>query len=157
MATKRNPSPTDVSLMFDLSRALVGVAVRSLRTVDNDLPLPQLRALTVLERSGPCNAGGLAEAVGLHISSITRLCDRLVERELITRQTRPGNRREVEIAITPAGSALVRTVWAARSAELSAALRSLDPAQRASLREVIPPLLAVLADPDDLNAESAWG
>jgi DNA-binding MarR family transcriptional regulator len=157
MATKRNPTPTDVSLLFGLSRALVGVAVRSLRTVDNDLPLPQLRALTVLERYGPCSAGGLADAIGLHVSSTTRLCDRLVARGLITRQTRPDNRREVELAISPTGSGLVHEVWAARAAELSTALRSLQPAQRASLRDVIPPLLAILGDPEDLNAESAWG
>ena len=157
MATRRNPTADDVNLMFDLSRALVGVAVRSLRAVDNELPLPQLRALTVLERTGPCNAGGLAEAIGLHVSSTTRVCDRLVARGLITRQARPENRREVEIAISPMGSALVHRVWAARAAELSTALRSLEPGQLAALREVVPPLLAVLGDREDLNAESAWG
>lgn len=157
MASKRNPTSTDVNLMFDLSRALVGVVVRSMRPIVNDLPLPQLRALTVLERSGPCNASGLAHAVGLHISSTTRLCDRLVQRGLITRETCPDNRREVRIAITAPGSALVNEVWAARAAELSAALRALEPAQRAGLRELVPALLAVLADPADLNAENAWG
>lgn len=71
-------SQTDVSLVMDLSRALVAVVVRSLGAIDGEVPLPQFRALVVLRRVGPGNAGELADAVGLHISTITRICDRLV-------------------------------------------------------------------------------
>src|SRR4051812_28835803 len=113
----------DVTLLMDLSRALVAVAVRSLGAIDGEVPLPQFRALAVLHRTGPCNASDLADAVGLHVSTITRICDRLVGSGLITREIQTGNRREVQLAITAAGSALVEQVWSERAGELSSALR----------------------------------
>lgn len=148
------PPATELELLMDLSRTLVAVAVRSLGAIDGEVPLPQFRALTVLERVGPSNAGSLATAVGLHISSITRMADRLVEAGLMTRQVNPDNRREVELRITDTGSKLVHQVWQARSGELARALRTLSPVQRRSLREAIAPLLAVL---DDGTAEPGWG
>ncbi len=144
MASTRAPA-ADVGLLMDLSRALVAVAVRSLGAIDGAVPLPQFRALTVLERVGPINASFLAGAVGLHVSSITRLCDRLVEADLITREISPDSRREVELRVTPAGSKLVHQVRRARSKELSRVLQSLSAGQRAALRDAIPPVLDVLA------------
>lgn len=132
---------------MELSRSLVGIAVRSLAEIDGEVPLSQFRALVVLRRIGPCNAGELADAVGLHVSTITRLCDRLTAQRLITRKTKPDNRREVELVITAAGAAMVDRVWAARSAELVAALRRLSASQRACLREALPPLLDQLGEP----------
>src|SRR5690348_4842377 len=99
MATAR-PSAADVRLLMDLSSTLVAVAVRSVGVIDGAVTLPQFRALAVLERVGPCNAGTLAASVGLHVSTITRLCDRLVEAGLLTRSVKPDNRREVELRIS---------------------------------------------------------
>lgn len=147
---------SDVSLLLDLSRSLVAVAVRSLGMIDGEVPLPQFRALVVLKRDGPCNAGELADGIGLHISTVTRLCDRLVAAGLIMRQLRPENRREVELTITPAGSELVERVWLARSTELSAALRSLSTAQRSCLRDAIPLLLGALGDASSPGGDDAF-
>ncbi len=143
--------------MMELSRALVAVAVRSLGAIDGEVSLPQLRTLVALRRIGSCNAGELAEAVGLHISTITRTCDRLVAAGLVIREVRAANRREVELSITPTGAALVERVWAARSAELSSALRGLSTAERASLRAAIPPLLVRLGEPAADGSEDALG
>lgn len=143
----------DVSFLMELSRSLVARSVRSLSAIDGAVTLPQFRALAVLKQVGPCNAGQLAAAVGLHISSTTRLCDRLVVAGLITREVRRDNRRAVELRITQSGSELVQTVWAARAEELSGALRALTGEQRAALRELVPPLLAVLGDP---MTSGAW-
>jgi DNA-binding MarR family transcriptional regulator len=139
---------------MDLSRSLVALAVRSMGAIDGAVTLPQFRALAVLERIGPCNAGQLAAGVGLHVSSITRLCDRLVAAGLLTREVRPDNRREVELQITPEGSELVHTVWSARAGELGGALRGLTAEQRTALREVVPALLDVLGDPATADT---WG
>ncbi|MDQ6649259.1 MAG: MarR family transcriptional regulator [Actinomycetota bacterium] len=147
----------DVSLLLELSRALVAVAVRSLGAIDGEVPLAQFRALVVLKRVGPCNAGELAEAVGLHVSTLTRICDRLVTARLITREVKPASRREVELDITPAGAALVDRVWAARSAELSSALRGLTPNERDALRVAIPALLVGLGTPAADGSEDALG
>lgn len=62
----------------------------------------------------------------------------------------------MELSITPAGMALVERVWAARSAELSAALDELTSAERASLG-VIPALLAGWGEPAANGSEDALG
>jgi DNA-binding MarR family transcriptional regulator len=146
----------DVTLLMDLSRALVGLAVRSMGAIDGAVSLPQFRALTVLQRLGPCTAGDLAEGVGLHVSTITRLCDRLVEQALITREVRPENRRQVQLAITSSGSSLVQTVWSARADELNAALGGLSRAQRACLREVVGPVTLALRAAAGSGTDTAW-
>jgi DNA-binding MarR family transcriptional regulator len=136
----------DVAVLMDLSRALVGLAVRSMGAVDGVVTLPQFRALAVLDRLGPCSAGELAEAVGLHVSTITRLCDRLVAADLISREVRPDDRRQVELDITPAGTSLVNKVRTERERELAAALRRLTATQRSCLREAAGPLADTLDD-----------
>ena len=67
-----------VDAVLRASRVLVAVAVRSLAEVDDDVTLPQYRALVVLASRGPQRPTELADALAVHPSTITRLCDRLV-------------------------------------------------------------------------------
>jgi DNA-binding MarR family transcriptional regulator len=101
------------------SRALVSVAAKSLAGVEHDVTLPQYRAVVVLASRGPLNAGELAEALGVHPSTVTRLCDRLVAKSLVERRPHPDNRREVVLAPTAEGRRLVDQVGgsAQRSAD----------------------------------------
>ena len=55
------------------SRALVGVAARSLAVVDAEVTLPQYRALVVLAARGPRLVGELADELSIHPSTETRL------------------------------------------------------------------------------------
>ncbi|MCA1711264.1 MAG: MarR family transcriptional regulator [Actinobacteria bacterium] len=144
MAATGGKPPGDIELLLDMSRALVALAVRSMGAIDGAVSLPQFRTLTVLERLGACTAGLLADQVGLHPSTMTRICDRLVADELVTREVQAQNRRQVEVAITPAGSTLVHKVWQARADALNRALRKMTPDQRRCLREVAPSLTGVL-------------
>ncbi|MEZ5251038.1 MAG: MarR family winged helix-turn-helix transcriptional regulator [Ilumatobacteraceae bacterium] len=96
------------------SRALVAVAARSLAKVDDSVTLPQFRALVVLSHhDGECSVGQLADALDVHSSTTTRLCDRLVARRLVRRSVRPTNRRETVIVLTDRGRAVVDEVTAA--------------------------------------------
>ncbi len=72
---------------------LVSVAARSLAGVTDKVTLPQYRALVVLAAVGP-RTRALAEVLGVHSSTLTRLCDRLVNKDLITRGESPTNRRK---------------------------------------------------------------
>ena len=83
------------------SRALVAVAARSLATAAaTEVTLPQYRALVVLAAKGPLRVGELAEALGIHPSTATRLCDRFVERKLVRRAVDRSNRRETTISLS---------------------------------------------------------
>jgi DNA-binding MarR family transcriptional regulator len=100
------------------SRALVAVAARSLAAAADDVTLPQYRALVVLAARGRVRVGDLAEALGVHPSTATRLCDRLVDRRLVRRAVDRTNRRETTITLSPKGRALVDAVTDVRRAEI---------------------------------------
>jgi DNA-binding MarR family transcriptional regulator len=100
------------------SRALVGVAARSLGALDPDVTLGQYRALVLLAARGEQNVGTLAEALAVHASTATRLCDRLIAKGLIERATSSESRREVSVRLSRAGHAVVRGVTARRRREI---------------------------------------
>lgn len=148
-------SAADVGDLVELSRLLVSVAYRSLDAAPKPVALPQFRALAVLARYGPCTAGGLADSLGTHGSTVTRLCDKLVAAGWLTRQNRPENRREVELDLTDAGRAVVEQVLTARAAELERILSRLPAASRRALATLLPQLLAV-ADNTVARPREAW-
>jgi DNA-binding MarR family transcriptional regulator len=52
----------------------------------------------------------VAEALDVHISNASRICDRLVLAGLLHRRDSPADRRHVELTITHRGAALVSAV-----------------------------------------------
>jgi DNA-binding MarR family transcriptional regulator len=56
------------------------VAARSIAQVDDTVTLPRYRALVALAAHGLLNMGAVAEELGVHSSTATRMCDRLVGR-----------------------------------------------------------------------------
>ena len=78
--------------------------------------LPQLAWYDVLWalQSAPGKAlrmGELADAVTISRSGLTRLVDRIEAEGLLERRAAAGDRRAVEVAITPAGTKLLRRMW----------------------------------------------
>jgi DNA-binding MarR family transcriptional regulator len=104
--------------LLSASRALVAVAARSLAAADTEVTLPQYRALVVLAARGPRRVGELADALGIQPSTATRLCDRLVGRELVQRAVLESNRRETTISLSAAGRRLVDRVTDVRRREI---------------------------------------
>lgn len=123
-------SNTVTELLLTASRALVAVAARSLASVDESVTLPQYRVLVVLAARGPQLMGQLAEALGVHQSTATRVCDRLVGKGLVERATGRHNRREVQIDLTPDGRRIVYGVSAARRADIERIVTRIPPALR---------------------------
>ncbi len=134
------------------SRALVGVAARSLAAIEATVTLVQYRALVMLASRDGLNVGSLAEALGIHASTATRLCDRLAEKGLIDRKTSTESRREVVLGLTTEGRALVRSVTARRRREIIKIIGRLEPAQRAALVAAF----GAFADAAGETPDSAW-
>ena len=111
---------------------LVGIAARSLPD-NEDVTLQQFRALVVLSKQETVTATHLATALGIHQSSATRLCDRLVRKKLIKRVPGVADRREIAVSLAAAGRRLVERVSARRRRELRAiaARMSTDARRRA--------------------------
>jgi DNA-binding MarR family transcriptional regulator len=92
--------------LLEASKGLVGIA---LQTLPSGVTLNQFRALVLLESAPAMRAADLAGALSVSPSTATRLCDRLVRAELLSRDASEDDRREVRLSLTKAGRELVRT------------------------------------------------
>jgi DNA-binding MarR family transcriptional regulator len=134
------------------SRALVGVAARSLAETEDTVTLVQYRALVLLAARGETNVGALAEALAVHQSTATRLCDRLVKRGLVERRSPPQSRREVVVSLTRAGHALLRSVTDKRRGEIDDIMARLPAKQRAAVGDAF----LLFADAAGEAPDDAW-
>ncbi len=111
-----------IDAMLSASRVLVAVAARSLSDVAEEVTLTQYRTLVVLASRGAQSLAGLADAVGVTPATATRMCDRLVSKELIRRTARSDNRRQIRIALSPSGRSIVDAVTERRRLEIASLL-----------------------------------
>ena len=143
------PNLTDAVLLA--SRALVGVAARSVAEVEDQVTLTQFRALVVLATDNR-NLGELAEALDVHPSSATRLCTRLEAKGLINRRQASESRREVLVSLTSEGRSVVDTVTRRRRREIARIIARIpDREQR-----VVVHALGVFADAAGETPEPSW-
>jgi DNA-binding MarR family transcriptional regulator len=115
--------------LLEASRALVGLAVRSLADVTEELSLPEVRSMVVLHRVGPLPVTTLAERVGVHQSTATRIAARLSRRDLLATDKDTEDRRLTVVRLTPAGRSLVERILERRRAEIAEVVRRLPEQQ----------------------------
>ncbi|MGI5240247.1 MarR family winged helix-turn-helix transcriptional regulator [Dactylosporangium sp. CA-139066] len=106
-----------VSALLAVSRTMVALTARTLADLDVDVTVPQYRALVILATE-PRRSSELAEELGVAVSTMTRMCDRLCHKGLIHRFHRDGNRRTIWLGLTDAGRDTVGAVMHARRREL---------------------------------------
>jgi DNA-binding MarR family transcriptional regulator len=114
--------------LLEASRALVAVAARSLNEVDGDLTLAQFRALIVLHRYGPLPVTTLAERIGVHQSSATRIAARLSRSSLVVTGKSAQDRRLTIVRLGQAGRELVERVLAGRRRHIASVVATMPPA-----------------------------
>jgi len=114
-----------VEALLVASRALVGVAARSIAGID--VTLPQYRALVVVGSRPGVSVGDLAAALDIHPTTATRMCDRLVAKRLLRRGQAPGDRRAVELHVSAAGRRLLQRVVERRRRDLRAIVARMGP------------------------------
>ncbi|GAA2864092.1 MarR family transcriptional regulator [Pseudonocardia halophobica] len=119
-----------VDAVMTASRALLAVVARSLASVDEDVTLPQYRALIVLGQRGAQRPADLASTLAVTPSTATRMCDRLVTKELVDRDRVAEDRREVRVTLSDRGRTLVDEVTRRRRAEIAGLLGTLPQADR---------------------------
>ena len=129
------PAVTDPALASALRLAVMRLArrMRSERP-DDSLTLTQLAALATLERHGPLTPRELAAAERVSPPSMTRIAASLEAAGLVNRADHPTDGRQVLLAASPAGVALLREDRRRREAWLAQRLRELDDDDRDVLR-----------------------
>ena len=157
---QRNPvaleTATDTQRVVDAvggaSRALIGVAARSLAGMEGEVTLAQYRMLVLLCSRGPQRVADLAQALGVNPSTATRMSDRLVSKRLARRHRMASDRRTVRVAATPAGRALVDEVTARRRGEVACIVGTMPPDSQRLLVES----LRAFADAAGEVPEQSW-
>lgn len=71
------------------------------------LSVPQLRTLGFLQRNQGASLSAVADMLGLTLSAASKLVDALVERELLTRESSPTDRRRVTLCVTANGKQIL--------------------------------------------------
>ena len=129
---------TDTALASALRLSVMRLARRMrAERADTSLSISQLAALATLERHGPLTPGELAAHEKVQPPSMTRLAGSLEAAGLVTRTAHPSDGRQVLLAVSPAGTALLREDRRRRDAWLAQQLRGLDADDRAALRRAV--------------------
>jgi len=134
------PSTTATSELASELRVSMMRLARRLRAerLDEGLTPTQLAVLGSLDRHGPMTLGELAAHEKVQPPSMTRTTAHLEERGLLTRVTEAVDRRQVRIAISAAGLALLREDRKRRDAWLAGRFEQLTSDERALLHQVAP-------------------
>jgi len=122
----------------DISARLHSTAIRLLRTLRREddgsgLSAPRLSALSVIVYGGPMSLAELAAAEQVKAPTMSRIVDALVERKLVSREAKPGDRRSVRIAATEQGAHLLSAGREQRVGALVARLGRLADSERRAL------------------------
>lgn len=131
---------------------MLAVVARTIGPALEEVSLPQFRVLVILVGAGPHRVGALADRLGAVTSTFSRAIDRMEAGGLVVRQPNPDSGREVLVAVTPAGRALVERVTVSRRAELVLILETLPDERLANLASALRDFAQAAGEPsiDDL-------
>lgn len=141
---------------MDATRALVGMAARSLAEVSDDVTLAQYRVLVLLDGRETQTMGELAERLGVTPSTVTRVCDVLVDKKLIRRRPVADNRRSVRAELTARGRALVTQVMDRRRRLIDDALSRMTPEAQRRLGRSLAEFAAAAGEVSDYAWQLGW-
>ncbi len=131
------PAGSDAQQVLLASRALVGIAARSLAQFEDQVTAMQWRVLVVVSRSDQLAVHELATALAVHPSTATRLCDQLVGKGLLARHDHPADRRYLILTLTNAGQGIVDQVNADRTRDIEKILDRLPEGFRVTLVQAL--------------------
>ena len=109
---------------------LQGCLYRSLRParewLEVDLTMPQLKVLFLLYSEGGASMGQLAGSLGVTLSTVTGIVDRLVEHGMVQREEDPEDRRLVVCRLTAQGLETAEQLHQAGGSRLTSLLDGLS-------------------------------
>jgi DNA-binding MarR family transcriptional regulator len=111
----------------------------SARTAEQRVGLSgaQLFVLQCLGRENPCSVNQLAARTATDQSSVSVVVSRLVEGGLVRRAPSPGDKRSVELRLTPSGRALLKSAPDATQERLIGALQALSASELRTLARTL--------------------
>jgi len=158
----RHPDDADrpehgVDGVLAASKALVGVAARSLAALeDDDITLSQFRALLLVDEGRASAPGDLAELLEVHPSNATRLVDRMVAKGLVERSASTDDRRVVSLEATVAGRRIVADVLDRRRRAIEEVLADLPPGEADAIGAALGRFATAAGEATAVPSDEAW-
>jgi DNA-binding MarR family transcriptional regulator len=119
-----------------------------------DITMPQAKLLYLLGASGDLHMSDIVARLGVSLSTVSGLVDRVVDHGLATRREDRADRRQVVVALTPAGSDFVDRFRELNARQMRELLAVLDDTDLASVRDALGALqrAAIRLAPADRHA-----
>jgi DNA-binding MarR family transcriptional regulator len=149
------PDPL-IEAVLQASRAMVGLAARSLAEVTDEVSLGQYRALISLEH-GPMRPTEVGHALGLTASAGSRLCERLVRKGLVSRWQAAEDRRVAQVELTRAGRGLIEKVSERRRAEIAVIVAALPEEKKSLAVDVLREFVTAAGTHPKQSWSAGWG
>lgn len=127
--------PLEIAVL-DLMQS-IGLLVRRVRAAaaSHELSLTEAAVMARLARDGPRTTAELARAEGMKPQSMGTTVAALEELGIVERKPHPTDGRQVNIALTPRGAAVRKSVGDAKRTWLAQAISQLDDEERDTLFE----------------------
>lgn len=138
----------DVETMLSAARVFAAITAESLAQAGEDVTLPQLRVLVLTSLAGTVTPTNVAEALDVHLSSASRICERLVQAGYLDRRTPPRDRRQVELTLTASAQDLLARVISHRRQVFRRLLAGVETEERRRLVQALTTLVQAAAEYD---------
>jgi DNA-binding MarR family transcriptional regulator len=122
----RGKAAETVDMVLAACRALVAISAQSIAAVTEIADPVEVRVLVVVCARGTASLREVADGLRMHVSTASRLCDRMVGKKLLERENDPDDRRQLALTASPAGADVVRTVMRRRRAALQRILERMS-------------------------------
>ena len=130
--------------------AVVKDRVLDSHLVNYSVTAAQFKVLIIMERFRVDTPAELSRHLGLDSGSITRMLDRLEQKNLIERRRSEADRRQVQLVLTAEGQALVGRLPHIGAEAMNELVSMLEPNELADLERILTKVL--LASGDTLTA-----
>jgi DNA-binding MarR family transcriptional regulator len=102
-----------------------------------DITMPQAKLLYLLGASGDLHMSDIVARLGVSLSTVSGLVDRVVDHGLTARREDPADRRQVVVGLTPAGRDFIDRFRELNARQLRSLLAALDDADLALVRDAL--------------------
>jgi DNA-binding MarR family transcriptional regulator len=106
-----------------------------------DLTMPQLKVVLLLFLNDRARMGDIASALGVSLATATGVVDRLVERDIVVRESQPEDRRVVLCRLSEKGQKMIGGLWQLARDRTKELLQAAPPSQLELITKALEVLL----------------